>query len=120
MSTDSMASETMAWRGLKLLFAASGAGELAVGIAAAIAPLATTEFLLGATIEGARVVVAQMAGVAIAALGLRWWLDRSRLDLPRLRRVAVDYLVYNVGIGVLFLVYASTRIARSLCLGLSR
>jgi peptidoglycan/LPS O-acetylase OafA/YrhL len=49
-----------------------------------------------------------MVGIAVAALGLGWWFDRDHLDLPRLRRVAGAYLVYNFGIGALFLAYAST------------
>ncbi|HXX84173.1 MAG TPA: hypothetical protein VEN29_09340 [Casimicrobiaceae bacterium] len=103
-----MARQTIAWRAVRLLIAGSAVGELAVGIAATVAPGALTNFLLGATVEGTGAVVARMAGIAVAALGLGWWIDRSRLDLSRLRRVAGSYLVYNFGIGALFLAYAST------------
>ena len=103
-----MARQTIAWRVARLLIAASAIGELAVGIAIAVAPGALTNFLLGATVEGTGAVVARMAGIAVATLGFGWWLDRSPVDLPRLRRVAGSYLVYNFGIGALFLAYAST------------
>jgi hypothetical protein len=91
-----------------LLFTASALGEIAVGIAVAVFPGTVMGWLLGAAIEGTGVVVARMAGIAVAALGLTWWVDRRRLNDQRLRQGAAGFIVYNLGVGLLFLVYAWT------------
>ena len=81
-------------------------GEIAVGALLILFPGAVIEFLLGAPLEGAGIVIARMAGIGIVALGLGWWADRNRLDGPRLRQVAVAFVGYNVGVGLLLLAYA--------------
>jgi hypothetical protein len=105
MNRPSMTLATGAQRGIKLLLGASALGELAVGIAVAIFPRTVSDVLLGAPAEGVGAVVARMAGVAIAALGLTWWLARNDLD-ERLTSIAPGFLGYNFGVGVLFLLYA--------------
>jgi len=47
-----------------------------------------------------------MAALAITALGLAWWEDRNSHDRARLRQVAIGFVGYNVGVGLLFLAYA--------------
>ena len=92
-------------RAVKWLVTATTLGELVVGVAGAVFPAAVMRFLLGTPIEGVATIVARMAGIAVAALGIAWWTDRNRLDAQRLRDIAPGYLVYNLGIGLLFLTY---------------
>jgi hypothetical protein len=106
MAAASVSRETWVRRGVRLMFAASALGELAVGIAAAVFPGAVTGFLLGAPVDGTGTVVARMAGIAVAALGLGWWIDKDRLDDRRLRQIAAGFTGYNLGVGLLFLGYA--------------
>ena len=109
MKTDSDAPATIALRAVGPLLAASALGEIVVGVALAILPGAIMGFLLGGVpVEGTAAIVTRLAGIAIAALGLAWWADRGLFDKHRLRRVAGGFLVYNVGVGLLFLVYAWT------------
>ena len=92
---------------MRLLFIAIALGEVAVGVAMALFPATVVGFLLGgASIDGAGVVAMRMLGIACVALGLAWWVDRNRLDGQQLRQVAVGFLVYNIGVGLLFLAYA--------------
>ena len=92
-------------RAANWLITASALGEFVVGVAGCVFPAAVMRFLLGTSIEGAATVVARMAGIAVAALGIAWWTDRNHLDARRLRAIAPGYLVYNLGIGLLFLNY---------------
>ncbi|MBL8529097.1 MAG: hypothetical protein JNL68_15530 [Burkholderiales bacterium] len=87
------------------LFAAAALGELGVGFAVLAFPEALAEFLLAAPIEGVGVVIARMLGIALAALGLTWWLARRDLTERRLR-LAPGFVGYNLGVGFLFLSYA--------------
>lgn len=87
------------------LFAVAALGELGVGLATLGFPEAMAEFLLAAPIEGAGVVIARMAGIAVAALGLTWWLARGDLG-ARLLHLAPGFIGYNLGVGLLFLTYA--------------
>jgi hypothetical protein len=87
------------------LFAIAALAELDVGPAVFAFPEAVTGFLLAAPIEGAGVVIARMAGIAVAALGLTWWLARGDLA-ERLIRFAPGFIFYNLGVGLLFLSYA--------------
>jgi hypothetical protein len=92
---------------MKLLFEASAIGELAVGIAVVLFPRTVSAFLFGAPIEGIGAVIARMAGVAVAALGLTWWLVSGDLD-RWLMPIAPGFVGYNLGVGLLFLSYALT------------
>jgi hypothetical protein len=86
------------------LFAVAALGELGVGLAVLAFPEPVTGFLL-APIEGVGAVVARMLGIAVAGLGLTWWLARDDLR-DRLRRLAPGFIVYNLGVGFVFLRYA--------------
>ena len=87
------------------LFAVAALGELGVGLAALGFPEAVAEFLLAAPIEGVGAVLARMAGIAVVALGLTWWLARGDLA-ERLPCLAPGFIGYNLGVGLLFLSYA--------------
>lgn len=81
--------------------------ELGVGLLVLAFPGPVTSSLLSVPVEGAGLVIARMAGIAIAALGLTWW--HARRDLgQRLTRVAPGFVVYNLGVGLVFLGYAAT------------
>ena len=83
-------------------------GEIGVGILLALLPSPMTGILLGVPLEGTAAFATRVTGIAIAAVGFAWWPDRNRLDPQRLRQVAGGFLVYNLGVGVLFLGYAWT------------
>jgi hypothetical protein len=68
-------------------------------------PGAVMGLLLATTLEGLSLVIARMLGLAIMALGVTWWLAGSDLQ-QQLRRIAPGFIIYNVGMGVLFLCYA--------------
>jgi hypothetical protein len=87
------------------LFALAAAGEIAVGLAVLAFPGPVMELLLAETIVGIGLIVARMFGLAIIALGMTWWLTRS--DLHRqLKRMAPGFIIYNLGVGIVFLLYA--------------
>jgi len=93
-----------------LLLTVMALGELGVGLLVLAFPGPVTGFLFAAPVEGVGLVVARMAGLAMAALGLTWWHARRDLD-QRLTRVAPGFLVYNLGVGLVFLAYAATASA---------
>jgi len=99
------ASNSLPTRVAGLLFSVMALGELGVGFVVLVFPSSVSEVLLGAPLEGVGAVVARMAGIAIAALGLTWWLTRSDLD-KRPNAVAPGFIGYNLGVGLLFLAYA--------------
>jgi hypothetical protein len=90
----------------EILLTLMALGEIAVGVALVLFPATVVWILLGAAIDGAGIVAARMAGIGAAALGLAWWADRKDLEGPRLGRVAVPFVVYNLGVGLTFLLYA--------------
>jgi hypothetical protein len=96
----------MALRGAKFIFMASALGELAVGILIAALPAAVGGLLLQVPVVGTAVVIGRMMGIALTAIGLTWWLERHRLDREQLRQLAPGFLLYNFGVGLLFLAYA--------------
>ena len=89
------------------LLTAMAFSELGVGLLVLAFPSQVTGFLLALPVEGSGLVIARMAGIAIAALGLTWWHARRDLD-QRLTRVAPGFVVYNLGVGLVFLGYAAT------------
>jgi hypothetical protein len=80
--------------------------EIGVGVVVVLFPATFAWILLGATIDGASLVIARMAGIGIAAMGLAWWVARNRLEGPGLRQVAVSFIVYNLGVGLTLVAYA--------------
>ena len=105
MNGTSIVPATGAQRAMKLLIEASAIGELGVGIAVVLFPRTVSGLLLGAPIQGTGAVIARLVGVAVAALGLTWWLARNDLD-RRPTRIAPGFFGYNFGAGLLFLSYA--------------
>lgn len=92
----------MAWR----LLAVSAFGEMAVGLTVAAWPGQTMSLLLGMPVAGTGEIAARMCGIAVAALGATWWIDRRHLDGVRLRRLAPSFIGYNAGTGLLLLAHA--------------
>lgn len=90
-----------------LLLTVMALAELGVGLLVLAFPGRVTGLLLAVPVEGVGLVVTRMAGIAIAALGLTWWHAKRDLD-QRLTRVAPGFLVYNLGVGLVFLAYAAT------------
>ena len=90
------------------LFALIALGEIGIGLLGTLFPAAVIGFLLGAPIEGTGAVAARLAGIAVASVGISWWPDRNRLDAERLRQIAAGFIVYNLGVGLLFVAYAWT------------
>jgi len=93
-----------------LLLTVMALAELGVGLLVLAFPGPVTGLLLAVPAEGVGLVVARMAGIAIAALGLTWWHARRDVD-QRLTRIVPGFLVYNLGVGLLFLAYAVTASA---------
>jgi hypothetical protein len=90
---------------MDLLFEACAVGEITVGIAVALFPRTVSALLLGAPIADVGAVIARLAGVAIAMLGLTWWLARGDLG-TRLTSIAPGFFGYNLGAALVFLSYA--------------
>jgi hypothetical protein len=88
-----------------LLVTLGALGEIGVGVLITTLPAAAVRLLLSATVAGAGLVIARMTGIALVALGLTWWFARDRHDAGWLHRIAAGFLVYNVGVGLLFLAY---------------
>jgi hypothetical protein len=78
-------------------------GEMAVGALIMVFPSVAT-VLVGALVDSAGLVVTRMAGVALLTIGLTWWLGRSEAAL--LARITPGFLLYNLGVGALFVVAA--------------
>ena len=95
-------------RAAEWLFTLMALGEIGVGILLALLPGPMSGILLGVPLDGTAAVATRMLGIAVAALGIAWWPDRRRLDPQRSRQVAAGFLVYNLGVGLLFLGYAWT------------
>ncbi len=92
-------------RAARLLFAASAAGEIGVG-ALALAFPQILALLLAAPLDASGLLVARMLGSAVLALGVTWWISRNE-PLPQLSsRYAAGFVIYNLGMGVLFLLRA--------------
>jgi hypothetical protein len=108
MNAESIEPGTGTRRAAEWLFTLSAVGEIGVGLLVALLPGPIMGLLLGAPLAGTGTVAARMTGIAIAALGIAWWPDRSSLDPRRLRQVAAGFIGYNLGMGLLLLAYAWT------------
>jgi hypothetical protein len=75
-------------------------GETSVGMLLLAFPRELVLLLIDATLDVRGVIVARMLGVAVLALGITWWMGRR--DVERLSRYAAGFIVYNVGVGLLF------------------
>jgi hypothetical protein len=72
---------------------------MAIGVLVAAFP-SLAALLLGAPLDGAGLFAARIVGVAAFALGLAWW--RARGEPGGVGRHAPDFIVYNVGAGLVF------------------
>ncbi|MCC6198576.1 MAG: hypothetical protein IT518_29355 [Burkholderiales bacterium] len=87
----------------RLLFLAGALGEMGVGVIGLAWPRILS-LLLDVTLDAGGLLVARMLAAAALAIGLTWWLARK--DPDALARNAGGFLVYNFGIGALFLLQA--------------
>jgi len=85
----------------RLLFCVSALGEIAVGVLVLLFPQILA-FLMVASLDPAGLLVARMLGSAALALGVTWWIARNQPLLHLASRYLAGYLIYNVGMGVLF------------------
>ncbi len=110
---ESTQTDSIAHRAARLIFTLGALGEMVVGLLVALFPGPVMGFLLGAPLDSTGAVAARMIGITVAALGVTWWTGRKSLDGRRLHEFAGGFLIYNFGVGVLFLVHAATA-ARAL------
>ena len=103
--------DSLAARIGRLVFAVLALIELGVGLAVLAFPGTVGGLLLAAPLEGVGLVVARMLGIAIFALGLTWWLA-NRDPYQWRKRIAPGFISYNLGVGLLFFLYAlaATRV----------
>lgn len=106
-----MAADNVTPRLAGALFALSALGEMAVGIAVLVVP-EIAPLLIAAPLDAGGLLVARMLGGALLALGITWWLVRG--DPAAMRRSAPGFLLYNVGVGILFIVAASSTMRPAL------
>jgi hypothetical protein len=82
---------------MKSLQFASAAIELGAGVALLVAPSATTELLVGVSLEGdAALTVARLGGAGLFTLGLACWLARADSQSSAARGLIGAMLFYNV------------------------
>lgn len=91
--------EHVAW----LVLSLGAAGEIGVGAAGLVFP-SLFGLLLDAPLDEIGLLVARMFGLAILALGTTWWL--ARRGPGGLARCTTGFLIYNLGVGALFLLHA--------------
>jgi hypothetical protein len=96
---DPTGGEHVAW----LVLSLGAAGEIGVGAAVLVFP-SLLGTLLDAPLDEVGLLVARMLGSAILALGTTWWL--SRRGPGGLARCTTGFLIYNLGLGALFLLHA--------------
>ena len=105
---ESTQTDSIAHRAARLIFTLGALGEIGVGLLVTLFPGPVMGFLLGAPLDSAGTVAARMIGITVAALGVTWWAGRRGLDTRRLYENAGGFLVYNLGVGILFLAHAAT------------
>ena len=97
--------------GIRRLLVATAVMEAGTGLALVAVPSRVAGFLLGASLDApASVIVARVAGVALAALGLACWLGRHDGGSRAARGLVGAMLLYNVCVA-LVLVHGATRLA---------
>jgi hypothetical protein len=101
-------SNSGAVRAARGIFTLGAIGEIGAGLLVALLPGAVMGFLLGAPLDSTGTVAARMIGITLAALGVTWWVARKSPDARRLYESAGGFLIYNFGVGLLFLVHAAT------------
>jgi len=95
------ADSSAAARTARLLFCVSALGEIGVGVLVLLFPQILA-FLMAASLDPAALLVARMLGSAALALGVMWWVSRREPVVQLLSRYLAGYLIYNLGMGVLF------------------
>lgn len=104
---ESTQTDSIAHRAARLIFTLGALGEMVVGLLVALFPGPVMGFLLGAPLDSTGAVAARMIGITVAALGVTWWANRKSLDTRRLHEFAGGFLIYNFGVGFLFLAHAA-------------
>src|SRR5215831_14156249 len=91
----------------RMLFSAAALGEIGVGLVVFAFPQVVA-LLLAEALDGLGPLVARIGGAAICALGVTWWIARND-PLPEVwARHGAGFLIYNLGVGALFVVLALT------------
>jgi hypothetical protein len=91
----------------RLLFCASAVGEIGVGVLVLLFPQLLA-VLMRAPLGPSELLVARMLGSAVLALGVTWWIGRNHTLLDLTSRYLAGYLIYNLGMGILFVYCALT------------
>jgi hypothetical protein len=88
----------------KPLLVAIAAAELAAGLGLLVAPATVVALLLGQPLDpGVSLVVGRVAGIALAAIGLMCWLQKSSTLEGSLTGLLIGLLVYNGAVAVLLI-----------------
>src|SRR5215468_1966337 len=94
-------------RAARMLFVAAALGEIAVGLVVLAFPQVLALLVAGA-FDGAGLLAERMVGAAICALGVTWWIARNDPPPQVWARHGAGFLIYNFGVGALFVVRALT------------
>lgn len=88
----------------KPLLAAIAVAELGAGLGLLVAPAIVVELLLGQPLgPGVALVVGRVAGIALLAIGLMCWLQKSSTLGGSLTGLLIGLLVYNSAVAVLLI-----------------
>lgn len=93
---------------MKHLLVATALIEGGTGLGLLIAPAIVVYLLLGAEITGAAIPLARVTAVALLALALACWLERSEAPSGAARGLVAALPVYNFG-AMLVLLYAGIQ-----------
>jgi hypothetical protein len=84
------------------LLIAIAVAELATGVGLLVVPSTVVELLLGQPLDpGAPLVVGRVAGIALIAIGLMCWLEKTSTRGGSLTGLLIGLLVYNGAVPVL-------------------
>jgi len=89
----------------RLLLCVSALGEITVGVLVLLFPQILA-ILMGAPLDHFGLLVARMLGSAALALGITWWIARNQPVLHLASRVLAGHLIYNLTVGLLFVLCA--------------